>query len=56
MTSAGEPSMSTNPFMDYHILYALVLVLLAVANAGAMWGFGKAWERLPVVRRLPWLR
>jgi thiosulfate dehydrogenase [quinone] large subunit len=40
-----------NPFMDDHIIYALVLVGLALAGAGRTWGFGKAWERLAVVQR-----
>jgi thiosulfate dehydrogenase (quinone) large subunit len=29
LTSAGEPSMSTNPIVDYHIIYALALIALA---------------------------
>ncbi|GAB3430695.1 DoxX family protein [Flindersiella endophytica] len=55
LTSAGEPTMSTNPIVDYHILYALVLIVLALTFAGATWGFGKAWSRLSLVRRFPWL-
>jgi thiosulfate dehydrogenase [quinone] large subunit len=55
-TDAGEPTMSTNPILDYHILYALVVIALAVVAAGNVWGFGKAWARLGVVARNPWLR
>ena len=55
-TDAGEPTMSTNPVLDYHILYALVLIWLAVVAAGNTWGFGKAWAKLDVVRKNPWLR
>src|SRR5690349_14676160 len=29
-TEAGAPSTSTNPIIDYHIIYALVLIVLAV--------------------------
>jgi thiosulfate dehydrogenase [quinone] large subunit len=32
-TAAGEPSGSTNPFMDYHLIYALVRVVLALTYA-----------------------
>ncbi|MFF1709661.1 hypothetical protein [Streptomyces sp. NPDC058268] len=53
--SDGSPSMSTNPLVDYHVLYAAVLVLLAVALAGRTWGLGRAWARLPLVRRHRWL-
>lgn len=49
--SDGSPSMSTNPLIDYHVLYAGVLVLLAVVPAGSTWGLGGAWARLPLVRR-----
>ncbi|MFD9545152.1 hypothetical protein [Streptomyces sp. NPDC060022] len=53
--SDGSPSMSTNPLVDYHVLYAAVLVLLAVVLAGSTWGLGGAWARLPLVRRNRWL-
>jgi thiosulfate dehydrogenase [quinone] large subunit len=54
--SDGSPSMSTNPFADYHLVYAVVLIALAAAGAGAVWGLGHAWARLPFVARHPWLR
>ncbi|MFE0965511.1 hypothetical protein ACWDCX_35130 [Streptomyces fungicidicus] len=53
--SDGSASMSTNPFADYHLIYAVVLVALAAAGAGATWGLGKAWARLPFVSRNRWL-
>ncbi|AVZ71392.1 hypothetical protein SLUN_03335 [Streptomyces lunaelactis] len=52
----GSPSMSTNPLIDYHVLYAAVLIALAVASAGTTWGLGRTWARLPVVRDHTWLR
>jgi thiosulfate dehydrogenase (quinone) large subunit len=55
VTSAGEPSMSTNPIVDYHIIYALVLIALAVTYAGNTWGLGRLWARLPFVQRNRWL-
>ncbi|WP_028808445.1 hypothetical protein [Streptomyces canus] len=54
--SDGSPSMSTNPFADYHLVYALVLTALAVASAGDTLGFGRLWARLPLVSRKRWLR
>jgi thiosulfate dehydrogenase [quinone] large subunit len=55
-TDAGEPTMSTNPILDYHILYALVLTWLAIVAAGNTWGFGKVWGNLGFVKKNPWLR
>ena len=45
-----------NPFMDDHLVYALVLVALALAGAGRTFGLGKAWERIPFVARHGWLK
>ncbi len=39
-----------NPFMDEHIVLAIVLVGLILANAGRYYGLGKAWQRLPAVK------
>jgi thiosulfate dehydrogenase (quinone) large subunit len=55
VTSAGAPTMSTNPIVDYHIIYALVLIALAVTYAGNVWGLGRRWARLPFVQRHRWL-
>ena len=54
--SDGTVSMSSNPFVDYHLVYAVVLIALAAAGAGATWGLGKVWATLPVVRDHTWLR
>ncbi|MBF4578432.1 DoxX family protein [Frigoribacterium sp. VKM Ac-2530] len=51
----GANAASTNPLVDYHIIYGLVLVALAVLAAGDTWGVGARWRQLPLVRRLPWL-
>jgi thiosulfate dehydrogenase [quinone] large subunit len=40
-----------NLFMDDHIIYALVLVVLALAGADKAFGLGRMWERLPLVKR-----
>jgi thiosulfate dehydrogenase (quinone) large subunit len=55
VTSVGEPSMSTNPIVDYHVIYALALIALAVTYAGSTWGLGRLWARLPLVQRNRWL-
>ena len=46
---------STNPLVDYHIIYALSLIVVAATAAGDTWGFGTQWRRLPFVRTQSWL-
>ncbi|MDF2918963.1 MAG: DoxX family protein, partial [Microbacterium sp.] len=36
---------STNPLVDYHIVYALALIVIAVLHAGDTWGLGAAAPR-----------
>jgi thiosulfate dehydrogenase [quinone] large subunit len=55
-TSTGDPTGSTNPLIDYHIVYALALIAVAATAAGAVWGLGRQWAALPIVQRHPWLR
>jgi len=45
-----------NPFMDDHLVYAAVLVLLALLGAGRYLGLGAYWERLPFVKKSAILR
>ncbi|MER7701903.1 hypothetical protein ABTX81_03230 [Kitasatospora sp. NPDC097605] len=52
----GGASGSTNPLLDYHVVYALLLIALAVTGAGATWGLARRWAALPVVRDHAWLR
>jgi thiosulfate dehydrogenase (quinone) large subunit len=40
-----------NPFMDDHLIYALVLVVLALAGADKAFGLGRVWARLSLVKR-----
>ncbi|WP_214401599.1 DoxX family membrane protein [Pseudonocardia lacus] len=54
-TTAGEPTMSTNPIIDYHIIYALALITVALTYAGNTWGLGRKWADLPIVQRQHWL-
>ncbi|MDN3494882.1 DoxX family protein [Planococcus sp. APC 4015] len=46
---------STNPLVDYHIIYALALIVVAVLAAGDTWGIGRQWKALPVVQSNRWL-
>ena len=56
VTDAGEPTMSTNPVLDYHLIYAIIMIVLALTAAGNTWGLGKAWQHLGIVQKNPWLR
>src|SRR5690348_4406096 len=48
-TATGELTRSTNPIIDDHIIYAIMLITLALLYAGNTWGFGKMWAKLPFV-------
>jgi thiosulfate dehydrogenase [quinone] large subunit len=54
-TTAGKPSGSTNPITDYHLIYAVTTVVLALTYAGHTWGFGRQWAKLPFVQKNRWL-
>lgn len=45
-----------NPVMDDHLVYALVLLVLALTSAGHTLGLGRVWEQIPLVRRSALLR
>jgi thiosulfate dehydrogenase [quinone] large subunit len=45
-----------NLFMDDHLIDAAVLAGIALTAAGDTAGLGRAWARLPIVQRLPWLK
>jgi thiosulfate dehydrogenase [quinone] large subunit len=45
-----------NLFMDDHLIYALVLAVLALAGADKAFGLGRVWDGLPVVKRYGWLK
>jgi len=46
---------ASNPVMDDHLIYAAVLVLLALLGAGTTLGLGRRWAVTPLVRRNTWL-
>lgn len=39
-----------NPAVDQHVVLAIVLIGVILANAGRYGGLGKAWQRLPSVK------
>ena len=45
--------LDNNPFMDDHLVYAMVLIGLAAVHAGDTLGFGRTWARTDWVRRHP---
>lgn len=55
MWSAVLPP-ANNPFLDEHVIYALVLAVLALSHAGGTFGFASTWEKLGTVGRYAILR
>nr|WP_204061181.1 hypothetical protein [Microbispora corallina] len=53
---AAELPLDTNPFVDEHIVYAIVLAGLALASAGETLGLSRWWAATPLVRRFPILK
>jgi thiosulfate dehydrogenase [quinone] large subunit len=47
---------SSNPFMDDHLIYAAVLIVLALLGAGNTLGLGRRWAATPLVQRVSWLK
>jgi thiosulfate dehydrogenase [quinone] large subunit len=56
MYLAGAVWPTNNPFMDEHIIEALVCVGFILVPAGRTLGLGRKWETIPIVQRTPWLR
>lgn len=54
--TAGAFWPENNPFLDDHILYAIVLAGIAYVGAGRYLGLGRWWERTAAVRRFPILK
>ena len=54
--SDGTATSSTNPLIDYHLVYLVAIIVLAAFAAGDTWGLGRRWAQLDLVRRNRWLR
>jgi thiosulfate dehydrogenase [quinone] large subunit len=55
MWSAVLPP-ENNVFVDDHLIYALVLIGLALVGAGNTLGLGRLWTNIEIVKRNPWLK
>ena len=44
---------ATNPIVDEHIIYILVLIYLSIAEPGEFIGIGKWWKTTALARRFP---
>ena len=53
-TSVGDATRSSNPFLDDHLIYALVIIVLALIGAGRVHGLGNWWAK--VTGHNTWLR
>lgn len=47
---------ANNPVLDDHLIYAAVLVVLALAGAGRTLGLGRLWENLEFVKARSFLK
>ena len=47
--------LETNPIVDDHVVYALVIAALGLLGAGDVYGLGRSWKALPIVQRNHWL-
>ena len=56
MMWAASLPLAANPFIDDHLIYAAVLVLLTAVGAGRTLGIGSWWEKQALVKRFPVLR
>lgn len=54
--AAGAIWPEHNPFLDDHVVYAIVLAGVAYVGAGRYLGFGKWWESTALVKRYPVLK
>lgn len=42
-----------NPFLDDHIIYAIVMIGLTITNSGQWLGLGKWWSERSIVKKYP---
>ncbi|MDR7278135.1 hypothetical protein [Catenuloplanes atrovinosus] len=55
MWAASLP-IATNPFLDDHLIYALVIGGIAATGAGLRYSLAATWAKLPLVAKAPWLK
>ncbi len=49
----GVAPPTTNPLIDYHIVYIFVLLAIYLAHAEDLLGLGKQWKEISIVRKYP---
>jgi thiosulfate dehydrogenase [quinone] large subunit len=54
-TSGGDPSGSVNPLVDYHIVYALALIVIVLTTDPLRTLAGRVWTAIPFVGHHSWL-
>lgn len=54
--SGGQPTGSTNPIVDEHIIASLGLIVVGVFAVKGAGYLGRRWADLDLVKRMPWLR
>lgn len=54
--TAGAIWPENNPFLDDHVVYAIVLAGIAYVGAGRFLGLGRWWENTALVHRFPVLK
>ena len=45
-----------NPFLDEHIIYAVIMIGLTFVKSGHWFGFGKKWSKMKFVKKHPILQ
>ncbi len=53
--SAGFLPPEYNPFVDYHIIFSIILVGFTLTNSGHCLGLGKYWSNIKLVKKYPYL-
>ena len=56
MYTAGSIWSANNPVVDYHVVYAIALAVIARAGADRTWGLGNRWRSLAIVQNHSFLR
>ena len=56
MYTAGFLPPEHNPFVDDHIIYAIIMLVFISSNAGSYWGLGKKWDNSVCVKISPWFK
>lgn len=51
MYTAGFMPPEHHPFLDEHVIYALIMIGLSLGNSGECIGLGKQWSKIGLVRK-----